>query len=169
MSTSTKNDPRVFHPDRTMYLVAIVMGMMILAAASWNMMVLGWFLIIPVLMAYWTARSATTVTDNGLKASYAFRKPEAMKWEELAGIRFQGTKALAVSHEGTEIYLPGVTFNSLSRLNEVSQGRIPDVIEEGRRAAAEKITIIYRDGREVLMDRDEAIAQGLYKPEESGE
>ena len=78
-----------------------------------------------------------------------------MTWEDLAGVSFRGSKALATTKNGTGYPMPGVTFNSLPELAEASRGRITDVITQAEEAADGKYEIIDKEGRGVLLTREE--------------
>ena len=48
-----------------------------------------------------------------------------------------------------------MTFNSLPQLEAASAGRIPDALTQGRQAADDKVVIVHKDGRQVLVDKQE--------------
>ncbi|MEJ5928205.1 PH domain-containing protein [Corynebacterium sp. H128] len=145
-----------FNADRTHLLGAGVMGLISLLVIGAKPLYLFWLLAIPLVFAYWVLKSKTTVDERGITAHYAFSKPKSVMWEEFSGIRFGGSKAYARTTSESEFSLPGVSFNSLPALSQASQGRIVDVLTAGREAADEKVVIFHRDGRQVIMSKEEA-------------
>ncbi|MCK7675583.1 PH domain-containing protein [Corynebacterium pygosceleis] len=156
----------VFRPDRTHVLGA---GLMLLtslltvgAAPQW----LFWILFLPLIYAYWALRSHTTITENGITATYAFSRERSVSWGDFAGIRFGSGSSHARFHDGREFPLPGVSFNSVPDLAAASAGRIPDVIAAGRSAADDRVVVMRRDGHQVAKSREEATREILAAQEE---
>ncbi|PRQ10771.1 hypothetical protein C1Y63_09905 [Corynebacterium sp. 13CS0277] len=147
-------EAQVFHADRLHLLALVAMFVMILLLTPAKPWVLGWLLLVPVVLGVMVWRSQTVVDSTGLRATRGFRAPEQVAWEDFAGLRFAGAASFADTTDGRSVRLPGVTFNSLPRLEEASQGRIPDALTRGREAAEDKVVIIHRDGRQVLVDKD---------------
>lgn len=145
----------IFRPERTHLLAAVILTIFALIAVSWAPLKLGWVLIIPALFAWWVLRASTKVGQDGITATYAFRAPKHVTWDDFAGIGFKGAGAFARTNQGIELSLPGVTFNSLPRLSAASQGRIPDALTSARDAAEGKIRVIHRDGYQVLLTQEE--------------
>lgn len=147
--------PQVFRPSRE-HVIAIVMMMGIaLIGIAWAPLALGWLLIFPLLALVWILKTSTTVGEDGITVSYLFKKDQRIAWDELAGVGFKGTKALATTNDGREYLMPGVTFNSLPDLAEASRGRITDVITQAELAADGKYEIIDKEGRGVLLTSEE--------------
>ncbi|MDY6050063.1 MAG: PH domain-containing protein [Corynebacterium sp.] len=119
--------PIEFHPTRAHLVSVAIFAMFILMAIGRDWW-LSFLFIIPAVFAYWVLASKTTITDDGIRTAYAFRKGQSMRWEEFSALRFQGATAYAVSTSGATIALPGITFNSIPRLSRATDGRIPDVI-----------------------------------------
>ncbi|WP_236684301.1 PH domain-containing protein [Corynebacterium epidermidicanis] len=145
-----------FATDRTHLIGAVVMGMISLLVIGVAPLKLGWILLLPVLFTYWVVKSKTVVDNSGITAHYAFHRPRQVTWEDFAGIRFGGSKTFARAKDNTEFALPGITFNSLPKLSEASDGRIVDALSAGKEAANKKVVIIHRDGRQVLKEAEES-------------
>ncbi|GAA1475368.1 PH domain-containing protein [Corynebacterium felinum] len=148
-----------FAPDRTHLLAAAIMVGILLLVIGADPLKLFWLLIIPILFIVWVLRSRTTVDEHGITATYAFARPRTVKWEECQGVGFAGSKAVAHTLSGETFSLPGVSFNSLPQLEEASKGRIPDALTQARTAADDKVVIVHKDGRQVLMNKEDYEAQ----------
>ncbi len=158
-----------FQPDRTHILAALIMTGISLLVVGVAPLYLFWILAFPILFIVWVVRSRTIVDREGIHLHYAFRGNQHISWDNLSGIGFRGSRALATTGEGREFMMPGVTFNSLPRLSEASQGRIPDALTAGRKAADEKVVVIHRDGEQILITKEEYEArQSAQRAEESG-
>src|SRR5699024_7714736 len=72
---------------------------------------------------------------------------------------FKGSRALLTTRDGRTYPMPGISFNSLPELSEASRGRIPDVLTSAREAAEDKVTIIRRDGEQILVTKEEYAAR----------
>lgn len=160
MSSEAEHPQSVqFRPERTHLLAVLILtGIGVLAIGAEPL------LLIPVILAaglftFWLLRVATVVDASGISLSYAFRTNRHVAWEDLAGVGFRGARALATTKSGEEYMMPGVSFNSLPRLSEASQGRIPDALTAGQQAADEKVTLIHRDGEQVLLTQEEYAAR----------
>ena len=158
--TASRAEPtETFHPERTHILSAAVLALISLLTIGAAPQYLWWILIFPALIVWWVLKSATVVDGTGIEARYAFRGNKAIAWDDFAGIGFKGARTFARTTDGTEISLPGVTFNSLPRLQQASYGRIPDALTEGRAAMDGKIVVVQEDGYSVVLTRDEYIAR----------
>ncbi|AGF72297.1 PH domain-containing protein [Corynebacterium halotolerans] len=159
-----------FQPERTHLLAALLMigiAMLVIGVAP---LYLFWILVFPILFIVWVLRARTVVDGSGIRIRYAFRGSRHIVWDDLSGVGFRGSRALATTTGGREFLLPGVTFNSLPRLSKASQGRIPDVLTAGRAAADDKVVVIHRDGEQVLITKEEyAARQAAQRAEESAE
>lgn len=120
-------DAHRLRPARTHFLVAAVMACLMLIPIGSAPLALGWLLIVPLGLAWWAARAETRVDDSGITARYAFRPQRHMDWDELAGIGFTGSRALARGHDGDSFPLPALSFNDMPWLAKASGGRVPDV------------------------------------------
>ena len=144
-----------FRPDRT-HLVAtvLIVGIAIMGIA-WAPLALGWLLIFPVAFIYWVLRAKTTISATGIHITYAFKSAIEIGWDDFAGIGFQRSRAFASTRDGKRHNLPGISFQSLPELEKASEGRIRDVLTEGKEAADEKVVITHRDGQRIMMSREE--------------
>ena len=90
-------------------------------AVTWTLVLL----LVPVLAATWVLRVGVDVGDDGVTV----RAPAAARhvpWGEVAGIRVAERGDLwLVTTRGTEVRLPVLRARDLSRLADVSGGRIP--------------------------------------------
>lgn len=148
-----QQDAVEFHPDRTHILAAVVMMLIALVGVAYSPLVLGWVLLIPLAFIFYVLKSATRVDDTGITVVRAYSSNVSVPWEKIRGVEFSGAKALLRTTGDTSVRMPGVTFNSLPRLEAASQGRIPDPITQGRAAAAEKVEVIRRDGYSELREK----------------
>jgi len=119
--------------------------------------VLFWAPLLPLTFIIWILRSRTTFHEEGITTRYLLRKSTSLAWEDFEALRFtRGGKALAVRTDGKTIPLPGVSFNSLVDLSEVTGGKIPDPVTPSLTAIDEQVKVVNRDsGIAVLMDKDE--------------
>lgn len=148
----------VFHPERThVFAAALMIGMSLLVIGVAPLR-LFWILLFPLGFIWWAMRSRVTVSESGVSIRYAFRSGVTAGWEEIAGVGFKGAKTLLRTTDGAEHALPGVTFNSLPELSAASRGRIPDVLTAGLEAQDGKVSVINRDGSQVLMTQEEHAA-----------
>lgn len=159
-STPAPQSEVTFRPERTHLLAAVIMAVIgILATGSapspWCWILMGLFLAGVALFCWWALTTSTTVNDSGVTARSAFSSPRTYPWEEITGVSFARSAALLHTKDGQKHKLPVVSFNDLPRLEEASRGRIPDALTMGREAVDEKVRVVYRDGREVLMTREE--------------
>ncbi|ANE03825.1 PH domain-containing protein [Corynebacterium crudilactis] len=155
-----------FHPERTHILGAIILGLISLLVIGAAPQYLFWLLAFPIIFIYWVLKSSTVVDEHGIAAQYAFRGKKFVAWEELAGIGFKGARTFARTISDEEITLPGVTFNSLPRLDKASYGRIPDAITASHEAADGKVVVVKEDGYSVMMTKEEYLERqkALGKP-----
>lgn len=155
MTSAETNEPKVFRPSREHVIAIVMMTGIALIGIGWAPKYLAWVLIFPILALVWIFSASTTVGEDGVAMKYLFRKNQRVSWDELAGVGFKGTRALATTTAGQEYSMPGVTFNSLPDLAEASRGRIADVITQAEEAADGKYEIIDQDGYGVLLTREE--------------
>lgn len=150
-----ENSTKVFRPERTHLIAAfLILGIMIIVVGA-EPLYLVWFLAIPVAFIWWVFKAKTVVDDSGISAEYAFKGNKSASWDQIKGIGFERSKAFVQTTEGDKFNLPAVTFNSLPDLEQASKGRIPDALTRGRWAADEKVVLVNRDGRQVLMSKEE--------------
>lgn len=155
----TGSETKVFRPERTHIFAAVLITLISLLGIGAEPLKLGWLLLFPVGYIYWTLRARTEVSPTkGISAKYGFRGNQSVTWEDFQGIGFKGGSTFAQRRDGSTFNLPAVSFNSLPELSVASQGRIQDALSEGRAAADEKIVVTYKDGRQVLMTREEYAA-----------
>lgn len=158
-SDAAPADSVQFQPERTNVLAAVLMigiSLLIIGSAP---LYLFWILLIPLAFLYWVLRARTTVGEDGVDIRYAFRGSRSIGWDKLAGIGFKGARALLTTKDGRTHPMPGISFNSLPELSKASRGRIPDVLTSAREAADDKVTIIRRDGEEILVTKEEYAAR----------
>lgn len=146
---------KVFRPSREHVLAIALMSGIAFIGVAWAPTYLGWVLFVPIMAIAWVFHASTAVNDDGMSLTYLFRKNQHVAWDDLAGVKFVGAKALAATRGGEEFPMPGVTFNSLPELAEASRGRITDVITQAEEAADGKYEIIDKEGRSVLLTREE--------------
>lgn len=160
MATSS-NSPgelsETFRPERTHLLSATVLTLISLLAIGAAPLYLFWILIFPILFVVWVLRSSTVVDAQGIHAHYAFRSDKSVDWAEVAGVGFKGSRSFVRTASGTEFTLPGVSFNSLPRLQQASHGRIPDALTAGHAAQDGKVVVVNEEGYSVLMTKEEYI------------
>ncbi|MEX3505676.1 PH domain-containing protein [Corynebacterium sp. LK2510] len=147
--------PKVFRPSREHVIAIVIMTGIALIGISWAPLYLGWLLLLPLAWLAYIFASSTRVDGRGVTMRYLVKPNRTIAWADFAGIAFRGTRALATTTDGTEHPMPGVTFNSLPALSDASNGRITDVITEAAEAASGKYEIIDREGRTVLLTREE--------------
>ncbi|AZA11283.1 PH domain-containing protein [Corynebacterium gerontici] len=155
MSEQAQPATQEFKPDRTHLLAAGIMICILLIGISAKPLLLGWVMIFPVLFIIWVFKAKTVVSERGITAHYLFKGKQSATWEEIQGIGFQGSKTVLQRNEGDPFVLPAVSFTSLPKLEAASRGRISDVLSAGRKAADEKVTVVHKDGRQVLMTKEE--------------
>lgn len=153
--TPMNDAPTVFRPSREHVIAIAVMIGIALMGILWAPLALGWVLIFPIAALVWIYNASTTVGEDGITIKYLLRGKVHIGWDDLAGIGFKGTKALATTKNGAEYEMPGVTFNSLPELADASRGRITDVITGAEEAADGKYEIINKDGYGVLLDKEQ--------------
>lgn len=149
------DSPQVFRPSREHVIAIALMTGIALIGIAWAPLILGWFLILPAAYLVWVYASSTRVDAAGLTMKYAVRPNVSIPWDDLSGIAFTGPKAHATTTAGKQYPMPGVTFNSIPELSEASGGRITDVITATEEYADGKYEIIDRQGRKVLLTREE--------------
>lgn len=156
-TTSEANTPEqtVFQPERTHLLSLVVMTLILIVTVGSAPKLFAWFLIIPVLFLAWILRAKTVVSEEGITANYVFGAPKSARWEEIQGVSFPSSKAVLQKKDGSSFKLPAITFNSLPKLEAASAGRIPDALSAGLSAASEKVVIVSRDGKQVMLSQEE--------------
>lgn len=155
-SSPTDRLPYQVRVDQGHLMAAVVMLVMSIVAIAYAPSVLFWLPVLPLLFIVWVLRCRTTFFAEGITARYLLRKSASLAWEDFDALRFtRGGKALAVRKDGTSFPLPGVSFNSLVDLSEVTGGRIPDPVTPSLTAIDESVKVVNRDGYAVLMDKDE--------------
>lgn len=162
-SDAAHADSVQFRPERTNILAALLMTGIALLVIGAAPLYLFWVLFIPLAFLFWVLRARTTVGEHGVDIQYAFRGSRSIKWENLAGIGFKGSRALLTTKNGKKFPMPGVTFNSLPQLSAASRGRIPDVLTAAEEAAQDKVTIVRRDGEQILISKEEYAARQAAK------
>lgn len=155
-TTPSHGLPYQIRVDQGHLMAAGLMFGLSLIAVAYAPKILFWVPLLPLVFIVWTLRSRTTFTTEGITARYLFRRSSSLAWQDFEALRFtRGGKALAVRTDGTTFPLPGVSFNSLVDLSEVTGGRIPDPVTPGLTAIDESVKVINKDGYAVLMDKDE--------------
>lgn len=154
-ASETVHNTVTFRPERTHILAAAVIIMIFMVMIGHAPAYLFWILILPIALIYWVLRARTTVSESGIEIRYAFRGERSISWDDLAGVAFKRAGAVAVTRDNDGHSLPGVTFNSLPRLQEASRGRIPDALTAGRAAADDKVMVYDRDGVSTLISKAE--------------
>ncbi|MDO5098301.1 MAG: PH domain-containing protein [Corynebacterium sp.] len=148
-----------FKPDRTHILAAVIMSCIMLLVVGALPKFLFWLPLLPLIFIYWVLKSCTVVDESGITAHYAFKAAQHVDWDNISGIGFARSTAFVQTTNDTKLTLPGVSFNSLPQLEAASAGRIPDALTQGRMAANEKVVIVHKDGRQVLISKEEYEAQ----------
>jgi hypothetical protein len=143
--------------DQAHLIAGVLMVAMSFIGVAYAPKVLFWLPLLPVLFIIGVLRTRTEFTEHGITARYLLRPTKSLAWDDFQALRFtRGGRALAVSTADTTFPLPGVSFNSLVTLAEVTGGRIPDPVTPGLSAIDEKVRVVERDsGLAVLMDEDE--------------
>lgn len=155
---STDRLPYQVRVDQGHLMAAAVMLVMSIVAIAYAPSRLFWAPVLPLVFVVWVLRCRTTFFAEGITARYLFRRSASLAWEDFDALRFtRGGKALAVRKDGTKFPLPGVSFNSLVDLSEVTGGRIPDPVTPSLTAIDESVKVVNRDGYAVLMDKDEYV------------
>ena len=168
MTDTPEHTQHVFKPTREHILAIVLATGIALMGILWAPKYLAWLLIFPAIWLAWVLASSTTVDERGITAKYLVRKNVTLPWRDLKGLAFKGSAVHAVTVDGTEHPLPGVTFNSLPDLAEASNGRITDVITAAQEAADGKYEIIDKDGHKVLLSREEYDAYVAEHPDLPG-
>ena len=150
MSASAKSNenggsdaaPAVFRLPRTTYLIVLFLafGTVPLAftadnfsfdrrgAAQGAPAVFGWqtvLLVIPVLAAFFIARTATFVDSSGIRVRALFGT-RRMTWDEIRGLSITEHDVYAVVADGS-VRLPCVHVNGLAAVSCAAGGRLPEI------------------------------------------
>jgi hypothetical protein len=143
--------------DQAHLIAGVLMVAMSFIGVAYAPKILFWLPLLPILFIVGVLRTRTEFTERGITARYLLRPTKSLAWDDFQALRFtRGGKALAVSTDDTTFLLPGVSFNSLVTLAEVTGGRIPDPVTPSLSAIDEKVRVVERDsGLAVLMDDDE--------------
>ena len=146
----------VLRPSKEHILVGIVLFLICLMFTAYKAEWFFWVPLLPLIFIVWVLRARTTVSAKGIEAVYLFRPKKTLPWQDFRGIRFnRGGKAFAASHNDTQFWLPGVSFNSLVTLNEATQGIIPDPVTPAQEEVNRKVQVVHKDGGAVLMEADD--------------
>ena len=145
----------VFRPERTHLLAAIIMILLSLFIIGSELLYLFWLPLLPVVFIVWVVRAHTIVDDAGITAHPAFAKPSTTAWADIAGIGFGRSQAFLQTKEGKKITLPGVTFNSLPSWRRPLPAGFPTLSPRADRPRTTRWLIVHRDGRQVLVDKQE--------------
>lgn len=156
-SVDSPDLPYRIRTDQAHLMVGVIMMFLSVIGVAYIPSALFWLPVIPVVFIIWVLRTRTEFTDDGITARYLVRPSKSVAWDEFEALRFsRGGRALAVRKDQTSFPLPGVSFNSLVTLAEVTGGRIPDPVTPSLSAIDEKVRVVERDsGDAVLMDDDE--------------
>jgi hypothetical protein len=149
--------PYQVQTDQAHLIAGVLMLAMSVVGIAYAPKVFFWLPLLPILFIIGVLRTRTEFTERGITARYLFRPTKSLAWDDFEALRFtRGGKALAVSTNETTFPLPGVSFNSLVTLAEVTGGRIPDPVTPSLSAIDEKVRVVERDsGLAVLMDEEE--------------
>jgi hypothetical protein len=135
---SSPSDPS--SPDRTFRLPALTYGVVLFLAIGviplaftadgdyQSKGVLGpqtALVIVPVLAAWFIARTATVVNPDGIRVRAMFGSTE-LPWTRLRGLSVQGRSVYAVADDGS-VRLPCVRVNDLAAVAQASGGRLPEL------------------------------------------
>lgn len=156
-ATPSTRLPYQVRVDQGHLIAAGVMLVMSVIAIAYAPRILFWLPLLPIVFVVWIFRCRTTFFEEGITARYLFRRSASLAWKDFEALRFtRGGKALAVRKDGTSFPLPGVSFNSLVDLSDVTGGRIPDPVTPSLTALDEQVKVVNRDsGIAVLMGKDE--------------
>ncbi|MEY8565091.1 PH domain-containing protein [Corynebacterium sp.] len=149
--------PHQVRTDQAHLIAGVLMLAMSFVGVAYAPKILFWLPLLPVVFIVGVLRTRTEFTERGITARYLLRPTKSLAWDDFKALRFtRGGKALAVSTTEKTFPLPGVSFNSLVTLAEVTGGRIPDPVTPSLSAIDEKVRVVERDsGLAVLMDEDE--------------
>lgn len=147
--------PVEFKPSQTNILAGIMILIIAILVVGAAPKYLFWVLVLPLVFIYWCVKAKTAVGDDGIDVHYAFRKGTRLDWDNVHGILFEKATVKAVTPDDEKYPLPGVTFNSMPRLAEASNGRIPDAITSAKEAADGKMEVIDRNGDSILLTKEE--------------
>jgi hypothetical protein len=90
--------------------------------------VIGWrllFLLIPVLAAFFIARTRTQVDADGIRVRALFGG-RRLPWDQVRGLSINDRSVYAVCADGS-VRLPCVRVSDLNAVSAASEGRLPDI------------------------------------------
>lgn len=106
-------------------LLAFALFSVVLASPPWAALLL----LIPAGLSVAIARYRTTA-DRETVTARTLTGSQTIRWDDIDGLRFgRRMWAMARRHDGSEVMLPAVTFNTLPSLTAVSGGRVPNPYE----------------------------------------
>ncbi|MGV0791809.1 PH domain-containing protein [Mycolicibacterium sp. XJ1819] len=106
--------------------IALGLLSLVLAGPPWAAMLLA----IPVVLSLLVVRYRTVV-DRDTVTARSLLGSETVRWDDVAGLRFEKSWASAQLKDGRRLRLPAVTFATLPLLTEASGGRVPDPYDRG--------------------------------------
>lgn len=83
--------------------------------------------VVPVLAAFYIARSATIISEAGITVRAIFGQ-RAVGWDDVRGLSVTGRNVYAVTTSGT-MRLPCVRLSDLAAVSAASGGRLPELPE----------------------------------------
>ena len=117
--------PAVFHPPRTLLLVAAVLAVCATPVAFGAPFLWPVYLL-PVGVVVWTLRTRTVVDAEAVTVRRLLGG-RRVPWDSISSLRLADTvRVAAVLDDGSELPLPAVGVRDLSRLAAASGGRLPD-------------------------------------------
>ena len=117
--------PAVFHPPRTLLLVAAVLALCATPVA-FGAPFLWLVYLLPVGVVVWTLRTRTVVDAEAVTVRRLLGG-RRVPWDSISSLRLADTvRVAAVLDDGSELPLPAVGVRDLSRLAAASGGRLPD-------------------------------------------
>ena len=138
------SDPVVIRLPRTAYLavVFLLFGALVVAfgdnhphglqdtekGTGFAGFTLGWqavVLIVPVLAAVFIARTATIISEDGLRVRALFGSRD-LPWDSVRGLSVTGRGVYVVQNDGA-VRLPCVRIAHLGPMSRLSGGRLPEV------------------------------------------
>ena len=93
-------------------------------------------LVIPVLVAFFIARTATIVSEDGLRVRALFGTRD-LPWASLRGLSISGRAIYAVLPDGA-VRLPCVRIAHLGPISRLSNGRLPELADATPKPAPQR-------------------------------